>query len=128
MRRKRVLIATLNEDRTRALGYRLRQMGDFEIVPLESVAEVVAAVEETPPDLIFMDLRLPLRDGSDPVRRIRALERGTHVPIVALNRDPLRNEQQALADGWDAYLAEPVVDPAMIRQIVERFLGPQSAS
>src|SRR5262245_26681461 len=68
--RKRILVVEDNEDNRRILLYRLRKIGDFEIIETENGAEAVAAVLERPPDLIFMDLKMPVMDGWEATRRI----------------------------------------------------------
>lgn len=124
MGRKRILVVEDNEDNRRILLYRLRKIGDFEIVETANGAEAVAAVEENPPDLIFMDLKMPVMDGWEATRRIRALNGGKDIPIIALTAQAMAgDEQKALANGCNDYLAKPVVDPSLVREKLERLLG-----
>ena len=124
MARKRILVVEDNEDNRRILLYRLRKIGDFDIVETSNGEEAVAAVEAKPPDLIFMDLKMPIMDGWEATRRIRALEVGKSIPIIALTAQAMAgDEQKALANGCNDYLAKPVVDPSLVREKVERLLG-----
>lgn len=124
MDRKRILVVEDNEDNRRILLYRLRKIGDFDIVETANGAEAVAAVEANPPDLIFMDLKMPVMDGWEATRRIRALDNGKKIPIIALTAQAMAgDEQKALANGCDDYLAKPVVDPSLVREKIERLLG-----
>jgi CheY-like chemotaxis protein len=127
--RKRILVVEDNEDNRRILLYRLRKIGDFEIIETENGEEAVAAVVENPPDLIFMDLKMPVMDGWEATRRIRQLDRGKDIPIIALTAQAMAgDEQKALANGCNDYLAKPVVDPSLVREKVERLLGFASRS
>jgi len=127
--RKRILVVEDNEDNRRILLYRLRKIGDFEIIETENGEEAVAAVVENPPDLIFMDLKMPVMDGWEATRRIRQLDRGKDIPIIALTAQAMAgDEQKALANGCNDYLAKPVVDPSLVREKVERLLGCSSRS
>ncbi len=127
MARKRILVVEDNEDNRRILLYRLRKIGDFDVVETANGAEAVAAVQEHPPDLIFMDLKMPVMDGWEATRRIRALEVGKNIPIIALTAQAMAgDEQKALANGCNDYLAKPVVDPSLVREKIERLLGIQT--
>ena len=128
MVRKRILVVEDNEDNRRILLYRLRKIGDFDIVETSNGEEAVHAVETSPPDLIFMDLKMPIMDGWEATRRIRALEAGKSIPIIALTAQAMAgDEQKALANGCNDYLAKPVVDPSLVREKVERLLGIKAA-
>jgi two-component system cell cycle response regulator DivK len=122
--RKRILVVEDNLDNRRILVYRLKRLGDFEIVEAANGQEAVGAVENAPPDLIFMDLKMPVMDGWEATRRIRALECGRDVPIIALTAQAMAgDEQKALAAGCDDYVAKPIVDQNVVRQKLERLLG-----
>lgn len=122
--RKRILVVEDNEDNRRILLYRLRKIGDFEIVEATNGAEAVAAVEAQPPDLVFMDMKMPVMDGWEATRRIRQLAVGAAVPIIALTAQAMAgDEQKALANGCNDYLAKPVVDPSVVRDKIERLIG-----
>ena len=124
MSRKRILVVEDNEDNRRILLYRLRKIGDFDIVETANGAEAVAAVESQPPDLIFMDLKMPVMDGWEATKRIRQMQGGNAVRIIALTAQAMAgDEQKALAIGCDDYLAKPVVDPDLVRQKLERLIG-----
>jgi len=123
MARKRILVVEDNEDNRRILLYRLKKIGDFDIIETANGAEAVQAVETSPPDLIFMDLKMPVMDGWEATRRIRELESGHDIPIIALTAQAMAgDEQKALANGCNDYLAKPVVDPSLVKEKLERLL------
>lgn len=122
---KRILVVEDNVDNRRILVYRLRRIGDFEIIEASNGEEALEIVQtDPPPDLVFMDLKMPVMDGWEATRRIRSLDLGRHIPIIALTAQAMAgDEQKALAAGCDDYLAKPIVDPNVVRVKVERLLG-----
>jgi two-component system, cell cycle response regulator DivK len=123
MGRKKILVVEDNLDNRRILVYRLKRIGDFDIVEASNGQEALALVENETPDLIFMDLKMPVMDGWEATRRIRLSERGRHIPIIALTAQAMAgDEQKALAAGCDDYVAKPIVDPNVVRQKLERLL------
>jgi len=97
---------------------------------VESGAEAFAAMEEAAPgtyDLVFMDLHMPLMDGYEATRRIRALgpSKGA-VPIIALTANVMEEDRKAcLKAGMDDYLSKPV-DPADLAAMLEAWRDKQS--
>jgi len=124
MTRKKILVVEDNLDNRRILVYRLRRMGDFEITEASNGQEALAAIEVEVPDVVFMDLKMPVMDGWEATRRIRALDRGQRIPIIALTAQAMAgDEQKALAAGCDDYIAKPIVDPCVVRDKLERLLA-----
>lgn len=124
MAAKRILVVEDNLDNRRILVYRLKRIGDFEIVEASNGEEALAIVQTTPPpDLIFMDLKMPVMDGWEATKKIRQLEFGKSIPIIALTAQAMAgDEQKALAAGCDDYLAKPIVDLSVVRTKMERLL------
>jgi len=123
MARKKILVVEDNLDNRRILVYRLRRIGDFDILEASNGQEALGIVESEAPDLIFMDLKMPVMDGWEATRRIRARESGSRVPIIALTAQAMAgDEQKALAAGCDDYVAKPIVDPNIVRYKLERLL------
>jgi DNA-binding response OmpR family regulator len=64
---------------------------------------------ENAPDLVFMDMRMPLMDGYETTRRIKATDNGQHTPIIALTASAFEHERaQILACGCDDFIRKPV--------------------
>jgi two-component system, cell cycle response regulator DivK len=122
---KRILVVEDNLDNRRILVYRLKRIGDFEILEASNGQEALDVVQTPPtPDLIFMDLKMPVMDGWEATRRIREMDLGKRIPIIALTAQAMAgDEQKALAAGCDDYLAKPIVDPNVVRVKIERLLG-----
>jgi two-component system cell cycle response regulator DivK len=124
MARKRILVVEDNLDNRRILVYRLRRIGDFDILEASNGQEALSIVESEAPDLIFMDLKMPVMDGWEATRRIRARESARRVPIIALTAQEMAgDEQKALAAGCDDYVAKPIVDPNVVRSKLQRLLA-----
>jgi CheY-like chemotaxis protein len=122
--KKKILVVEDNLDNRRILVYRLKRMGEFDIVEASNGEEAVEMVGREVPDLIFMDLKMPVMDGWEATRRIRLLPAGERIPIIALTAQAMvGDEQKALAAGCDDYVAKPIVDPNVVREKVERLLA-----
>jgi two-component system, cell cycle response regulator DivK len=123
MRRKKILVVEDNDDSRRILIYRLRRLGEFEIAEASNGAEALSAVRADVPDLIFMDLKMPLMDGWEATRVIRAEFPDRRIPIVAITAQAMAgDERKALAAGCDDYLAKPIVEAKVIAEKIERLL------
>lgn len=86
----------------------------------------LAALElaaEARPDLILMDLSLPLMDGWEATRRLKADASLAHIPVIALSAHAMRgDEERARASGCDDYLTKPI-DETLLFALVARHLG-----
>jgi two-component system cell cycle response regulator DivK len=127
MAAKRILVVEDNLDNRRILVYRLKRIGEFDIIEASNGEEALAIVQTSPPpDLIFMDLKMPVMDGWEATKKIRQLELGRDIPIIALTAQAMAgDEQKALAAGCDDYLAKPIVDLSVVRTKMERLLNRQ---
>ena len=124
MVRAKILVVEDNLDNRRILVYRLKRIGEFHILEASNGQEALRLVESERPDLIFMDLKMPIMDGWEATKRIRNLEVGRGIPIIALTAQAMAgDEQKALAAGCDDYVAKPIVDPDVVREKLERLLA-----
>jgi two-component system cell cycle response regulator DivK len=124
MGKKKILVVEDNLDNRRILVYRLRRIGEFEILEASNGQEALGLVEAERPDAIFMDLKMPVMDGWEATRRIRTMDVGRSIPIIALTAQAMAgDEQKALAAGCDDYVAKPIVDPDVVREKLERLLA-----
>ena len=82
---------------------------DYTILTASDGAAGIALAERTPPDLILMDLSLPVIDGWEATRRIKANAVLRSIPIIALTAHALPGQRQkCLSAGMDDYLSKPV--------------------
>jgi two-component system cell cycle response regulator DivK len=84
--------------------------------------QALAAVDQHRPDLILMDIQLPIMDGYEATRRIRANPANKRIPIIAVTSYALSgNESIALAAGCDAYVPKPY-SPRELLAKIRKFL------
>jgi signal transduction histidine kinase/CheY-like chemotaxis protein len=107
----------------------LRKRG-LEVLEAGDGAEAVEIVAEVEVDLILMDLRMPVMDGYDATRAIRARQGARRVPVIALTASVSTEvESDALAAGMDAVLSKPV-DQRALDEVVRAFrlVGPDQGA
>jgi two-component system cell cycle response regulator DivK len=104
---KRILVVEDQEDNRQILRDLLGNAG-YELVEAENGEEAIAAVARQRPDLILMDIQLPVMDGYEATRRIRANLDLKSIPIIAVTSYALTgDENKALAAGCDGYVSKP---------------------
>ena len=120
---KKILIVEDDEDCRLILVCRLRKLGRFDIREATDGQQAIDAVRADPPDLIFMDLGMGVMDGWEATKRIREMDGGGGVRIIALTGwTRAADVQRALAAGCNDYLAKPVIDLDLVRQKLQRWL------
>ena len=83
----------------------------YQVVHVENGVDAVEQAEAFQPDLILMDVQMPLMDGITAVEEIRREEekRGGHIPIIALTAHAMEEDRlDFLAKGFDGYVAKPM--------------------
>ncbi len=117
----RVLLVEDNAVNRRVAEHQLTRLGCIVGIATNGV-EAIAAVAETAWDLVLMDCQMPILDGFDATREIRAQERpGARLPIVALTANALSGDREScLAAGMDDFLSKPIA-PAALAACVERW-------
>ncbi len=127
MIRKKILFVEDNEDNRHILVYRLRKVGDFDIQEAQNGQEALVLIAQDPPDLLFLDLKLPILDGWETARRIRAMHGPIkNLPIIALTAQAMvGDEEKAIAAGCDDYIAKPIVDSSIVKEKVLHYLSLQ---
>ncbi len=107
------------------LGKRLRREG-YETIVARDGAEAIAMAGAHKPDLILMDLHLPVTDGLEATRQIKASPETRHIPIIALSSFAMGDvREKALAAGCDDYCSKPV-DFQFLRARIEELLTKES--
>jgi two-component system, cell cycle response regulator DivK len=116
---KRILVVEDQEDNRRILRDLLTNAG-YEIVQAENGREALAAAATEQPDLILMDIQLPLLDGYEVTRRLKADPALRAIPIIVVTSYALSgDENKARAAGCDAYVTKPYSTRALLAKIRE---------
>jgi two-component system, cell cycle response regulator DivK len=104
---KCILVVEDQEDNRQILRDLLGSAG-YDLTEAENGEEAIAAVARRRPDLILMDIQLPVMDGYEATRRIRTIQTLRSVPIIAVTSYALAgDEDKALAAGCDGYVTKP---------------------
>jgi two-component system cell cycle response regulator DivK len=118
---KRILVVEDNELNMDLLVQLLED--EYEVLTAMDGAAGIELAERERPDLILMDLSLPVIDGWEATRRLKANDDLKHVPVIALTaRAMMGDEAKARACGCDDYLAKPL-DEDLLFEKLDRFLG-----
>ena len=89
----------------------------------------VASALRRPPDVILMDLSLPVLDGWGALARIRSEAKLANIPVVALTAHAIRGDRErALAAGFDGYVTKPVEEDDLLGAIRETLARRREAS
>ena len=92
----------------------------YELIEAESGEEALTAVTKRRPDLILMDIQLPVMDGYEATRRIRSNPELNSIPIIAVTSYALAgDEAKALAAGCNAYVTKPFSPRALLAKVRE---------
>lgn len=109
-------------DDTRVLLRRSLELLGYSVVEASNGQEAVDVADRERPDLILMDLDLPILDGIAATQCIRQKPELTGVPIVAVTAYPMSySHVKAFAKGCDEYMRKPI-DMTELERIVARFL------
>ena len=96
---------------------------DYSLVFATDGADGIAAAERERPDLILMDLSLPVVDGWEAIRRLKADSALAGIPVIALTAHAMGgDEEKARAAGCDDFLTKPI-DEDRLFATLGRWLG-----
>ena len=113
----KILLVEDNEMNRDMLSRRLERRG-YQVVIAEDGATGVTKAKSETPDLILMDMSLPVMDGWEATRQIKAVPETQHIPIIALTAHAMAgDEEKALAAGCNAYETKPVDLPKLLAKI-----------
>jgi two-component system, cell cycle response regulator DivK len=118
---KRILIVEDQED-NRAILRDLLTSAGYNLIEAIDGAEGVEVAQRERPDLILMDIQLPIIDGYEATRRIKGQAELKSIPIIAVTSYALSgDEAKARAAGCDAYVTKPF-SPRELLAIVRKYL------
>jgi two-component system, cell cycle response regulator DivK len=117
-----LLIVEDNEMNRDMLSRRLQRRG-YDILIATDGAEGLAAARERSPDLVLMDMSLPVIDGWEATRRLKSEEATRRIPIIALTAHAMSGDRQRAVDaGCDDFDTKPIELERLLEKI-EQCLG-----
>jgi len=94
------------------------QFSGFDVVEATNGMEALKSAVESSPDIILMDLSLPVMDGWEATRRLKADERTASIPVVALTGHALAGiSEGAKRAGCDAFVTKPCLPEDLVKEI-----------
>ena len=116
-RPRRVLLVEDNEMNRDMLSRRLRRVG-YEVTIAFDGREGVAKTTEEQPDVVLMDMSLPVMDGWEATRQLKAASATRQIPVIALTAHAMASDRaKALAAGCDEYDTKPIDWPRLLGKI-----------
>ena len=113
----KVLLVEDNEMNRDMLSRRLERRGYEVVIAVDGESGLALAGSEAP-DLILMDMSLPVLDGWEATRRLKAEPATRHIPVIALTAHAMSSDREkALEAGCDDYDTKPVELPRLLGKI-----------
>jgi len=118
----RILLVEDNDLNRDMLSRRLQRKGHEVLMAADGMQGLLMAESETP-DLVLLDMSLPVIDGWEAARRLKASPATAHVPIIALTAHAMSGDRErAIAAGCDDYDTKPVDFPQLLAKI-DKLVG-----
>jgi PAS domain S-box-containing protein len=113
----RILVVEDRPDNRQLLIDLLKQVG-FQVLEAVNGEEAFALFKDERPDLICMDMRMPVMDGYEATRRIKAMPDGKRTPIIALTASAFEEDRKAImATGCDGFVRKPIKEHELFDSI-----------
>jgi two-component system, cell cycle response regulator DivK len=113
----KILLVEDNEMNRDMLSRRLARRGYEVVIAVEGESGIALAASEAP-DLILMDMSLPVLDGWEATRRLKASPITGHIPVIALTAHAMSSDRdKAIEAGCDDYDTKPVELPRLLEKI-----------
>jgi CheY-like chemotaxis protein len=105
----KVLYVEDNDDNVYMLKMRLELLGDFEVLAAEDGQKGCEMAATEQPDIILMDLEMPVVDGWEATRRLKGNPQTRDIPVIVLSAHALAGEREkAIAAGCDEFDTTPI--------------------
>jgi CheY-like chemotaxis protein len=122
----RVLVVEDQAENLELMVYLLQAFG-HETLTAGNGAEGVAAVSQDHPDLVIMDLQMPVMDGYEAAKLLKADPAVAAIPLVAVTAYAMVGDRERImACGFDGYMTKPIDPQTFVREL-ERYLVPSAA-
>jgi CheY-like chemotaxis protein len=122
----KVLYVEHNDDNLYMLKTRLELLGDFEVLAAEGSEKGCKLAATEHPDVILMDLEMPVVDRWEPLRRLKSDPQTRDIPIIGMSAHALASERDhAIATGCDEFDAKPIEFEHLIAAILRLLAKPK---
>ncbi len=119
-RKNHVVLVVDDFDDNRSMYAAYLTYSGYDVLEAADGREAVEVAGRNMPDVIVMDLSLPVMDGWEATRRLKADERTRHIPIIVLTGHAAAGQAQDLRKaGCDAFLAKPCMPEMLVEKVQE---------
>ena len=119
MTEKKILIIEDNEQNLYLTTYLLKKQ-DFDVVQARNGQKGLEVAVSENPDLILLDIQLPVMDGYEVARRLKQVEETKSIPIVAVTSYAMAGDRETiLAIGCEGYIEKPIDPDSFVDQVRE---------
>jgi two-component system cell cycle response regulator DivK len=119
----KILIADDNPV-SRELIREVLELSHYEIIEASNGQEALERTEQSAPDLVLLDIEMPLLNGFGVLRQLRGNPRFASLPVLALTAYAMQGDREkALAAGFDEYITKPI-SAVILRAQIEKLLRP----
>ncbi len=113
----KILVVEDNKDNLFLLKHAFRRT-DYELYTAENGADAIETAKKVRPDLILMDMLMPVMDGYEATRRMREIKELARIPIIALTARAMRGDREkTLAAGCNDYVSKPINPTELIDKV-----------
>lgn len=118
---KKILVVEDNENNLYMMKFLLEKNGYKVVEAIDGIEGVKVAVIEKP-DLILMDMQLPLLDGYEATKKIKAIKEISKIPIIAVTSYAMvGDKEKTLKAGCNAYIEKPINPETFLAEIEKYF-------
>ena len=127
-RRKSIVLVVDDFADNREMYSEYLSFSGYEVIEARNGKEAIDAAQTRMPDIIIMDLSLPVMDGWEATRQLKADERTRRIPIVALTGHALAGHSKGAKEaGCDSFLAKPCLPDQLVAEIRRMLEAGKSA-
>jgi CheY-like chemotaxis protein len=114
---KKVLIAEDNAV-NRELLHELLELRGYAVIEACDGEEALRKIADARPDILMLDLNMPMLDGFATLRRIREDPQSISLPVLAVTANAMRGDRERILDsGFDGYLSKPIASAELDREL-----------
>jgi len=117
----KILIIEDNEDNMDLINSYLED--EFELINAYDGRSGLQKANDLNPDLILLDISLPLMDGNEVLKHIRKNEKIKNIPVIALTAHAMKGDREKyLQIGFDEYISKPIIDDEYLIETINKLI------